>query len=61
VVSWCHAHDVEIVPRGGGSGFAGGAVPIDGGVVLSLERLIVVRAFNPELWRMHVEAGVRTS
>jgi len=58
VVSWCYGHDVAIVPRGGGSGFAGGAVPIDGGVVLSLERLIAVRAFNPELWRMHVEAGV---
>ncbi len=61
VVGWCYAHDVAIVPRGGGSGFAGGAVPIDGGVVLSLERLTAVRAFDPELWRMHVEAGVRTS
>ncbi|MGB2710305.1 MAG: FAD-binding protein, partial [Conexibacter sp.] len=26
VVAWCYAHDVAIVPRGGGSGFAGGCV-----------------------------------
>ncbi len=61
VVTWCYAHDVPLVPRGGGSGFAGGAVPLDGAVVVSLERLGAVRAFDPQLWRMHVEAGVRTS
>jgi glycolate oxidase subunit GlcD len=61
VVAWCYEHDVPIVPRGGGTGFAGGAVPLDGGVVLSLERLAQVRSFEPLLWRMHVEAGVRTS
>jgi glycolate oxidase subunit GlcD len=49
------------VPRGGGTGFAGGAVPLDGGVVVSLERLSRVRSFEPLLWRLHVEAGVRTS
>ena len=26
VVAWCYDHDVAIVPRGGGTGFAGGAV-----------------------------------
>ncbi len=61
VVSWCYAHDVPIVPRGGGTGYAGGAVPIDGGVVVSLERLTRIRSFEPLLWRMHVEAGVRTA
>jgi glycolate oxidase subunit GlcD len=60
VVAWCYAHDVAIVPRGGGTGFAGGAVPLTGGVVLSLERLTRVRALDPLLWRMHVEAGVPT-
>ncbi|HSJ16941.1 MAG TPA: FAD-binding protein, partial [Solirubrobacterales bacterium] len=61
VVAWCYEHDVAIVPRGGGSGFAGGAVPVDGGVVLGLERMASVRALDPLLWRMSVEAGVRTS
>lgn len=61
VVRWCYDHDVPIVPRGGGTGFAGGSVAIDGGVVLSLERLQRVRSFDPLLWRMEVEAGVTTA
>ncbi|HSK15030.1 MAG TPA: FAD-linked oxidase C-terminal domain-containing protein [Gaiellaceae bacterium] len=59
VVAWCYERDVALVPRGGGTGFTAGAVPT-GGVVLSLERLNAVRSFEPLLWRMHVEAGVRT-
>ena len=39
VVAWCYEHEVPIVPRGGGTGFAAGAVPLDGGVVLGLERM----------------------
>jgi glycolate dehydrogenase FAD-linked subunit len=61
VLAWCYEHDVPLVPRGGGTGFAGGAVPLDGGIVLALERLARVRRFDPLLWRMHVEAGVRTA
>src|SRR5215212_3826692 len=60
VVAWCYEHDVPITPRGGGSGYAGGAVP-DGGVVLSLERLRGVRSFEPLLWRAEVEAGMTTA
>jgi glycolate dehydrogenase FAD-linked subunit len=59
VLGWCYEHDVPIVPRGGGTGAAAGAVP-DGGVVLALDRLDRVRSFEPELWRIHVEAGVPT-
>jgi glycolate oxidase subunit GlcD len=61
VVAWCYAHDVPVTPRGGGTGYAAGAVPLDGGVVLALERLTRVRSFEPTLWRMEVEAGVTTA
>jgi len=61
VMRWCYEHDVPIVPRGGGTGFAGGAVPLGGGVVSSLERLHAVTRFNPELWRIRLDAGVRTA
>ena len=61
VVAWCYSHGVPIVPRGGGTGYAGGAVPLDGGVVISLERLDRVRSFDPLLWRIEVDAGVRTA
>src|SRR4029079_19451368 len=47
VVAWCYEHGVAVVPRGGGTGYAAGAVPLDGGVVLSLERLDRVRSFDP--------------
>ena len=60
IVAWCYEHDVAIVPRGGGTGFAGGAVPTQGGVVVALDRLSRVRSFDPLLWRIHVEAGLRT-
>jgi glycolate oxidase len=33
------AHQVPVVPRGAGSGLAGGASAIDGGILLSLERM----------------------
>ncbi len=60
VVEWAYANDVPVTARGGGTGLAGGAIPLDGGIVLSLERLNRVRRFDPLLWRMHVEAGVPT-
>jgi glycolate oxidase subunit GlcD len=59
VLAWCYERDVPIVPRGGGTGAAGGAIPA-GGVVLALDRLDRVRSFDPELWRIEVEAGVPT-
>jgi glycolate oxidase subunit GlcD len=61
IVAWCYEHEVAIVPRGGGSGFAGGAVPTEGGVVVALERMKRIRSLEPLLWRMEVEAGVRTA
>ncbi|MFN8201250.1 MAG: FAD-linked oxidase C-terminal domain-containing protein [Solirubrobacteraceae bacterium] len=61
VMACCYEHGIPIVPRGGGTGFAGGAVPGPGAVVVSLERLRAVRAIEPLQWRMHVEAGLPTA
>ncbi|MGH3052384.1 MAG: FAD-binding oxidoreductase [Gaiellaceae bacterium] len=61
VVAWCYEHGVAIVPRGGGTGFAAGAVPLSGGVVVALERLTRVRSFDPLIWRIWVEAGLKTA
>jgi glycolate oxidase subunit GlcD len=60
VLAWCYEHDVALTTRGGGTGYSGGAVPLDGGIVLSLERMARVRRFEPLLWLIHVEAGLRT-
>lgn len=59
VMRYCYDHGVPLVPRGGGTGYAGGAVPAEG-VVLSLERLRRLRSFEPLQWRGEVEAGVTT-
>jgi glycolate oxidase len=39
ILKLCSAHRVPVVPRGAGTGYTGGAVPLKGGVVLSLERM----------------------
>ena len=61
VLAWCYEHDVALTPRGGGTGFAGGAVPLRGGVVLDLRHMNRVRSLDPALWRAEVEAGVTTA
>ncbi len=60
VMRWCYENDVPLTARGGGTGLAGGAIPVGGGVVLGFERLNKIRQFDPLLWRIHVEAGVTT-
>ena len=39
IVRVCQVHKVPFVPRGGGTGFTGGSVPVRGGIVISLERM----------------------
>jgi glycolate oxidase len=39
VMRICHDTRTPVVPRGAGTGYTGGAVPIRGGVVMSLERM----------------------
>jgi glycolate oxidase len=41
-VRWAAAHRVPVVPRGAGSGLSGGSSAVDGGIVLSLERMDAV-------------------
>ncbi len=40
---WAHEHRVPVVPRGAGSGLSGGATAVDGGIVLSTERMRAIR------------------
>ena len=61
VVGYARAQGLPIVPRGGGTGYAAGAVPFAGSLVLSLDRLRQVRSRQPENWSLGVEAGVTTA
>jgi glycolate oxidase len=38
ILKYCNENKIVIVPRGAGSGFTGGALPANGGIVLALER-----------------------
>jgi FAD/FMN-containing dehydrogenase len=60
VVRWCARTGVPFVARGGGTGYAGGAMPDAGSLVVGLARMTRVREAVPEAWRMTVEAGLTT-
>src|SRR5260370_38161040 len=57
VMRWCDETGTPLTARGGGTGLAGGAIPVEGGVVIGFERLNKVRPCDPLLCRMHVEAA----
>ncbi len=50
--------DVAVVPRGSGTGLTGGAIPLDGAVVLSLARMRRIIEIDPETPCAWVEPGV---
>ncbi len=53
-------HGFPVIPRGGGSGLAGGAVAVRGGVVLSLAGMNRILRLFPEDMTAEVEPGVVT-
>ena len=61
MLAWCYDRELPVIPRGGGTGYAGGAVPVEGGVVVALDRLTRVRSFEPHWWRAELEAGLTTA
>lgn len=59
VVRACHSAGVAIVPQGGNTGLAGGAVPDESGtqVLLSLARMTRIRQLDPVAQYVEAEAG----
>jgi glycolate oxidase len=55
---FCHAHDVPIVPRGAGTGLSGGAIPVEGGVVVSFARMSRILDLDPANMRATVQPGL---
>ena len=41
-VRWAASHGIPVVPRGAGSGLSGGASAVEGGLVVSLERMTAI-------------------
>ncbi|TMD58123.1 MAG: FAD-binding protein [Chloroflexi bacterium] len=55
---FCHDNKVPIVPRGAGTGLSGGAVPVEGGVVLSFARMTRIHELDAASLRAVVEPGL---
>ena len=49
---------VPVTPRGGGTGRAGGAVPIAGGILLSLERMKKILSLDPASLTLRTQPGM---
>jgi len=54
------AHGVPVTPRGGGTGRVGGAVPVEGGIVLTSERMADLRGIEREDLYAVVQPGFVT-
>ncbi|ONH54105.1 FAD-binding oxidoreductase [Frankia sp. CcI49] len=61
VLRLAHEYRVPVVPRGAGTGLAGGAVAGPGELVLSLERMNRIRELSPADMIAVVEPGVRAA
>ncbi|GLW11779.1 FAD-linked oxidase [Microtetraspora sp. NBRC 13810] len=58
---WAAAHRVPVVPRGAGTGLAGGATAVEGCVVLSVARMTAIKELSPGDEIAVVEPGVITA
>ena len=61
IVRLANEHLIPITPRGAGSGLSGGAVPIHGGICLSVERMNRILEIDPANLMAVVEPGVVTN
>ncbi|GAA0433033.1 FAD-linked oxidase [Acrocarpospora corrugata] len=60
-LKWASAHRVPVVPRGAGSGLAGAATAIEGGLILSLHRMTAITELSPADEIAVVQPGVITA
>ena len=60
VLGCCQRHGVPVTCRGGGTGLSGGALPVQGGLVLSTARLNRILQIDTDNLQVTVEPGVIT-
>ena len=58
---WASEHRVPVVPRGAGTGLAGGATASEGALILSLARMTAIKELSPADEIAVVEPGVITA
>lgn len=60
IMKICNELGIPVTPRGGGTGLSGGALPVHGGVVLSMERFNKILQIDELNLQATVEPGVIT-
>jgi len=60
ILKLANIHLIPVVPRGGGTGLSGGALPLYGGICLSMERFKKIIEIDCENYQATVEPGVIT-
>ncbi|KEQ28836.1 dehydrogenase [Pedobacter antarcticus 4BY] len=60
ILKLCSSAYVPVTPRGGGTGLSGGALPVYGGVLMSMERFKSIIEIDTENLQATVEPGVIT-
>jgi glycolate oxidase len=60
ILRFANRHKIPVTARGAGHGYVGGCVPVDGGIVLSLERMNRIKEINAADFVAVVEPGVVT-
>jgi glycolate oxidase len=58
IMKLANEHGIPVTPRGAGTGLSGGAIPIAGGIVLSLERMNKIIEVDRDNFCATVEPGV---
>ena len=58
IVKWCHRKQIYFLPRGAGTGLSGGALAIQGGIIVGLNRMTRILDVDIPNQRAVVEAGV---
>lgn len=58
IVKWLHQHDIPFLPRGAGTGLSGGAIPLNGEVIISLVKMRKVLSVDFDNLRAVVQPGL---
>ncbi len=61
VLAYAHRRNIPVTARGAGYGYVGGCVPVQGGIVLSTERMNRILAIDKQDYVAVVEPGVITA
>ena len=58
VMKICYENNIPVTPRGAGTGLAGGAVPLYGGVLIDISKMNRIISYDMENFVVNIEAGV---